>query len=675
MTLLVCLTFFQPASMTNPQHWQESNHVHITSRTLEANTIFFQEAGHTIDTIGTLHAHFQLDIQRPLQQLRRIHDTVRNGIAATHNQLLTFVQVARNYKKYNELTDHPLSNRIMDQNTLTELLAKRDYIALLQDIPLLHRFTTTTYQFATAVPNSPVQLDADLQQAYITPTSDPFQHTRSRLTRTFPTLINELQQWLDLDRDIEVHRQHLSPFDGLQSRQRRFIPLLVTGLAVLASTFLGTWNTVEIQQLKTSNHELVVKMDDIVKQQLANDVHLDLIDRAILTVHQDLQQLHLDHIHQRFIEHTARQLQVVQQEITQITQVLDGLIQHRLSSSILDQDIINNMFLNLSRTADNLQYNLLPTNTFELIQCPTSFLAQNHTVHIFLHVPITRPDATKLTIYKYIPLPFHVNHAPSFITRPTKQYIAINSLKQTFFTMDRHEFEQCQSVGKLFICHNQIIHNHSSTQLDTNSTIPKQEACLFALFLQRAETAMKVCDIFPIQLDPPQLHQLHADQVLIHTYSPTIAITTCPNGDHADLHISQPTMVTIPPTCTISVPHSAFTASINLDRTFHHKIYTWPHDPIKFLNPLQSTIPIQSLQSRLPSLHPATNIKVWAQDGQHYTYLYIWNFVNSIIIVLLTIFMLCYLLRLPLMVARNMQAPAFPTPSAPPPSPQFRQRK
>ena len=671
VTLLSCLCLFT-ISTTASNNWQKDNHVTTTATPLAPNTIFFQEAGHTIDIIGTLHAHFELDIQRPISQLLRIRETVKKGMSATHNQILTFVQIVRNHKKYNDLQDHPLSNRIMDQNAVVEFLAQKDYHGLLKDIHLLNRFTTSTYQFTNDIPFPPIELDADLQQVYVTPTADPFQPTRSRLTRSFPSLINELQQWVDLDSEIDIHIQHLSPFDTHQSRQKRFLPLLVAGAAVLASTFLGAWNTVEIQQLRKSNHELIVKMDDLVTRQTADETHLDLIDRAVLTIHQDVQQIHMDRTHQKFIDHTARQLRVVQMEITQISQVLDGLMQQRLSSSILDQDVMYSMFNNLSITANNLQYNLLPTNTFELLQCPTSFLAQNHSVHIFLHIPITRPEATKLNIYKYISLPFHINNAPAFIARPSKQFLAINSLKQTFFTMDAQEFEKCQSVGRLHVCRNQILHNHSTAQFDNNSTIPKQEACLFALFLQRADIATQICDIYPTRNDPPQLHQIQADQVLIHTHIPTIAVTTCPNGDHSDLHVQQPTIVTIPPTCTLSVPHSSFTASINLDRTFHHKIYTWPHDPIQFLTPLQSTIPIHSLQSRVPFLHPATNIRIWAQESQHFTYLYIWNCVNSIVIILLTTSILCYLLRLPLMVARNMPSPPLPIPSAPPASPQFR---
>jgi len=428
----------------------------------------------------------------------------------------------------------------------------------------------------------------------------------------------------------------------------------------------------EIHQLKTMNHELVIKVGDIIQHQMADEKHLNLIDRVINTIHQDLQQFQLDHIHQRFIEHTSKQLQVVQLEITQITQVLDGLLQHRLSASILDHDIVHTMFTNISLTANTLTYNLLPTNAFELLQCDTSFLAQNNTVHIFLHIPITRPDSTKLNIYKYIPLPFHIHDKPAFIARPHKQYIAINSLRQTFFTMDQRQFDNCKPVGRLFICRNQIIHNHPNTQTTLNATIPRADACLFSLFLQQTDSATHVCDTFPAQLDPPQLIQLHPAQVLIHTYLPTIAVTTCPNGNHADLHVNQPTIVTIPPTCTISIPHSSFTATINLERTFHHKRYTWPHDPLTFLTPLQSTVAIKTLHSQLPYLHPSTNLKLWAQEGQHIDYLYIWNLTNSIVIVMLSLFMLFYFLRLPILIARNLQIPNFPIPSAPPASPGFR---
>ena len=134
-----------------------------------------------------------------------------------------------------------------------------------------------------------------------------------------------------LQHDINTHTQHLTPFTTSTNisttRQKRFLSLLLARTAVIASTFLGAWNTLEIHQLKSANHELVVKMGDIIRQQTADEAHLSLIDRVINTLHQDLQQFQLDHTHQQFIDQTTRQLQVVQTEILQITQVLDGLME------------------------------------------------------------------------------------------------------------------------------------------------------------------------------------------------------------------------------------------------------------------------------------------------------------------------------------------------------------
>ena len=662
------------ANPTGQTDWNKPNHVDLTAHPLDDNTIFFQEAGHTIDTIGTLHAHITIDIQRPLLQLQRVNHTIHNGIKAVHNQLITFLHIIKKHDKYDAFNDHLPSQRIQDQTQLRQYLLTADYDGLLQDVRLITRFATATYNFASTHPPIPID-DNELLQAYHTPTEDPFQPTHARLTRSFPVLMTELQQWMDMERDVELHAQHLSPFTPPHSRPKRFISMLIAGAAVLASTFLGTWNTVEIQHLKSSNHDLVVQVHDMVKQQVADDEHLTLIDRVINTIQQDTQQLQQDLVYQQFIDHTRRQLQIVQSEITQINQILDGLMQHRLSSSAIDHDMIFTMFTNISHTASNLNYQILPADTFQLLQCPTSFIAQDNHVHIFLHIPITHPNANKLSIYKHIPLPFHIHQQPAIITRPTKQYIAINSLQQTFFTMDQAQFQACTPVGKLFVCHNQIVHNHPNTQSITNATIPREDACLFALFLQKADTAAQICDVFPAHLDPPQLIQVHNDQVLIHTFVPTVSVTTCPGGEHSDLHVTKPTLVTIPPSCTLSIPSSAFTATINLDRSFQHKIYTWPHDPILFLTPLQSTFAIQSLQSRLPYLHPNTNLKLWAQHNDHDNYLYIWNFGNSLMIIIVTIGILCYLARISLQVARYTPTYMPPIPSAPPPSPRFRAYK
>jgi len=663
----MCVLHLKTVAPAPTTDWQQSNHVPITAKPLDTNTIFFQEVGQTIDTIGTLHAHITVDLQRPLLQLQRINITVNNGITAVHNQLVTFVHIIRNYPKYDATKDHLLSNRITDQNRLLDYLIARNYEGLLKDVQLINRFSTTTYLYALSVPHEPIELDGDLIQEYITPNQDPLQHTRARLTRTFPTLIQELQQWLDLQNDILKQQQQITPFISSTPRQKRFLPLLIAGATILASTFLGTWNTVEIQHLKTANHELIVRVDQIVQHQLADDEHLNLIDGVINIIHQDLQQIQLDRTHQQFIGQAIKQFNAVQLEIGQINQIVDGLMNHKLASSVIDHEIIYKMYTNLSRTATNLDYQLLPTDTFQLLQCPTSFIAQNHDLTIFLHIPITRSDANKLTIYKHIPLPFHIHQQPAIITRPNKPYIAINSRQQTFFTMSTNEFQACNPVGKLFVCYNQIMHNHPNSQTIRNATIPRDDACLYALFLQQAETATQICDVFPTKQDPPQLHQVHADQVLVHTFQPTVVLTTCPNHAHSDLHIQQPTLVTIPPSCTLSTSHSSFTATINLDRSFQHKIYTWPHDPIQFLLPLQSSIALQSLYNRLPSLHPATNLKLWAQHSQHDDYLYLWNLCNSILIISVTIFSCVYFMRLPVLIARN-----FPViPSAPPPSPGF----
>ena len=320
------------ASPPSPRNWQASDHVDISTQTLEPNTIFFQEVGQTIDTIGTLHAHITLDIQRPLTQLQRINTTIHHGITAVHNQLLTFLHVIRHHEKYDAFEDHVLGNRIRDQSKLMEYLTDRNYQGLLDDVRLLTRFATATYSFALTVPQPAAELDADLQQEYVTPELDQYQPTKARLTRPFTTLIRELQQWIDMQQDIALHTQQLTPFTSENPRQKRFLPFLIAGTAILASTFLGTWNTVEIQHLKNTQHDLIVKVDSIIKQQLADNEHLAIIDKVIHYIHQDEQQLQLDMIHQQFIDHTLRQLQVVQVEVTQITQVLDGLMNYRLSS-------------------------------------------------------------------------------------------------------------------------------------------------------------------------------------------------------------------------------------------------------------------------------------------------------------------------------------------------------
>ena len=628
MGSLIFLLALPAMSLALPtQKWQDDSNVPTIVRPLPDNTIFFQAMGQTIDTVGTLHAHLSLNISRPLSHLDHISHTAEGGIRYIHNQLVAFLAYVHSHLHRRPPLGWGLTPTEQQQalDKLRLLLEKQLYDNITSDVSLYTIFTSETFKLQPNAGNEITPPEFLRHLLRDTPTLN------TRWTRSYPACIRELQQWRQLLTEVDVQSQHLQPFSIPSSRQKRFLPLLVAGAAAVASTFLGVWNAVELHNLKDTTNDLIIKVDGIITQQQADRQHLSLIDDVLAGLHHDVTQLYLDNTGQQLITMTRRQFHIISQEILQITQVIDGLMTQHLSSSLVDQTLMQSLFLNISTQATHLQYEILPMDALQLLQCPTSFLSENNLIHIFIHVPIAHADASRLRIYRHIPLPFKIHSYPAIIVKSDLQYLAINSHTRSFFTLTETQFSSCQHVGSLSICPNNIIYLDPTTSHTSNTSIPQDATCLYALFMQNLQSAMDVCDVFPAPRNPIHMYQLQADQVLINTYVPIQTLTTCPSKAHTDIHISRPSIVTIPPTCTIHTPHSHFTASLDLYKSFTHKEYPWPHDPITFIQPLQSTAAWHSLQDTLPSLHPSTNLRLWTQDHDVISNLHWWNSANSII--------------------------------------------
>ena len=628
MGLLILLLSLPAVIMALPaQKWQDDSNIPTIVRPLPDNTIFFQALGQTIDTVGTLHAHLTLNVSRPLSHLDHVENTAEGGISYIHNQLVAFLTYVHSHLHRRPPPGWGLHPTEQQQalDRLRLLLEEQLYDNITSDVSLYTIFTSETFKLQ---PNAGNDLTPpEFLRRLLRNTS----MSNTRWTRSYPACIRELQQWRQLLSEIATQRQHLQPFSSTTSRQKRFIPLLMAGAAVVASTFLGVWNTIELRNLKDTTNDLVIRVDGIITQQQADQQHLRLIDDVLAGLHHDVTQLYLDNTGQQLITMTRRQFLMISQEVVQITQVIDGLMTQHLSSSLIDQNLIQSLFHNISTQATTLQYDILPIDALQLLQCPTSFLSENNLIHIFIHVPIAQAAASRLRIYRHIPLPFQINQQPAIIVKSDLQYLAINTHTRSFFTLTEMQFRSCQHVGSLSICPNNIIYLDPNIRHDTNTSMPQDAACLYALFTQNWHTARDVCDVFPAPRHPIHMYQLQADQVLINTFTPIQALITCPSHSHTDIHISRPSIVTIPPTCTIHTPYSHFTATLDLYQSFTHKDYPWPHDPISFLQPLQSTAAWHSLIDTLPSLHPSTNLRLWTQNHDIISNLHWWTSANTIL--------------------------------------------
>ena len=162
-----------------------------------------------------------------------------------------------------------------------------------------------------------------------------------------------------------------------------------------------------------------------------------------------------------------------------ITDALEG----RLSSKFISLLDLRDNLADLKEKASNEGYRLSCSSTLEIPNLPLTLILNTTHLNLILSVPVESP-ASEYILHEYIqtPLPIQINNLTHFlIVKPTKSYLAINSITNKFIELDENDLKSCLSFSQFL---------HCPTLIETVGTA---QTCLLSLYNNQLENIKKNC--------------------------------------------------------------------------------------------------------------------------------------------------------------------------------------
>ena len=213
------------------------------------------------------------------------------------------------------------------------------------------------------------------------------------------------------------------------------------------------------------------------------------------------------------------QVDNIENHISNIEIALYGLLQGRLSPSLLST---NSLIQTLNKLRNRLikeGYTLGLEDTTDVIQSKSSFVSyEGGNICIISHLPIFRTQ-TELSVYEYLDIPITTSHNKNaIIIQPNKPILAINLQNGLFVELSKHELKHdCQRIKAKYFCSNNAI-----------LTRPGAKSCLSSLFKQNDLDIQQNCNMKTSSASE-KIIQLNSTTFLIYTRNESQLYVTCKN--------------------------------------------------------------------------------------------------------------------------------------------------
>ena len=211
------------------------------------------------------------------------------------------------------------------------------------------------------------------------------------------------------------------------------------------------------------------------------------------------------------------QVDNIENHISNIEIALYGLLQGRLSPSLLST---NSLIQTLNKLRNRLikeGYTLGLEDTTDVIQSKSSFVSyEGGNICIIMHLPIFRTQ-TELSVYEYLDIPITTSHnKTAIIIQPNKPILAINLQNGLFVELSKHELKHdCQRIKAKYFCSNNAI-----------LTRPGAKSCLSSLFKQNDLDIQQNCNMKTSSFSE-KIIQLNSTTFLIYTRNESQLYVTC----------------------------------------------------------------------------------------------------------------------------------------------------
>ena len=262
--------------------------------------------------------------------------------------------------------------------------------------------------------------------------------------------------------------------------------------------------------------------------------------------------------------------QHLQTVIGKITRSIDSSNSHRLSSRVLDGDVLHGLFKYLKARAAQENQDTFLDHPSDLFQIDTSYLyeAESNIFTLILHVPMV-PENQELELRKYLPFPLVESQKLNATIVPeigAHIYLASNE-KQQFRIMTQADLASCVKRGDLHLC---LGRNSLHKQLLTT--------CLGSLFLKDMTSVRTTCSF---KLETPLEHVIAtnpSEWLIYSVYGQNPTATCLSSGKKAlpeKIPIRGQTVLKLRPGCSLDLQTEVLTSDYSEDKNAIISLFDW----------------------------------------------------------------------------------------------------
>ena len=332
-----------------------------------------------------------------------------------------------------------------------------------------------------------------------------------------------IDEWESVKMSVGIRDSDFSK----SSRSKRFIPLIIGGIAALfgaTGTVMGAVATNQLldiekaaeaeeqrEQLRadvnSQQHDFIVsKLQHVTEHATNMESKLQDIIRGTEWAEKHVSELIAEVRYIKITNQISALQALARGSIDRMKSGLTAILHQQLSPILVNATLVNNALQGMLRKAEAAGFDT-PAHTLTwAYQLPASFIGHpNGSISIYVHVPL-HMRSLLLNLYEYLDVPVAIEGSKHSLTiEPETRYIAVNPDRDGFILLKETDLEKCTTIGSFFWC------QHYNYQMKEPS-----KYCISSLFWRLQESAHKICKtavatdaVQIIQSSPNDFHLFH----------------------------------------------------------------------------------------------------------------------------------------------------------------------
>lgn len=424
--------------------------------------------------------------------------------------------------------------------------------------------------------------------------------TRSTTTPAPPMI--PMTKFVSVDQEYtDIRGSNMESFftkltNGVEHREKRFAPLLFAAGGFLLGTFLGLFNKNEINNLAKQMSDLKTTSNVLVQVTNQHEVQLNILQQEVTSLTHLLEDLvrHSPEVLEASLDFAIMELKVQVDKVKATFQMLQF---HRLSTDLMSGLELREMHNRITIMATENNYRLLPEIPSDYFQLETSYMRERDNLMVIIHVPCIAKEHA-LTIYQFVPYPFplpnlvedernttiaeifdpdlkqRVQRKPiqrkreALYIQTETQFLAIGR-KQQYKLLSDAEFGLCNKKSNFYLCEE---HQVVKTKLT--------DTCIGSLYARSLEGVNNHCQ-FERKILQESVFQFSPIEYLIYSPENFNTEITCRNGSHFPLHIHEEHLrVFVPQGCEAKLQSHVITSDVTLRINPNPLQVKWKWNPL-----------------------------------------------------------------------------------------------